>query len=283
MSIGSPQARATGCPLSGIAATEPAARSRAGRPAGGTHKVLAPSTALNHHPNPVDPETPRLCAGEIAGADLGIGLTGRDGIGIVDSSGGQVPGDLLTAFLAQDVAARHPAPRSFLMCHRAALQHRGRRQRPIWKTGHSHMKKRMRAQAPLAGEMSGHIFIADQYLGFDDAIYAAARVVTQMVTGGQSIASFMESLPEQHATPELRIDCPDEVKFGAMEKISAHVLSSHDPADVNTIDGVRVRSGGGWWLIRASNTEAALVAGRRRRREALDVFLGYRGNPQRPG
>ena len=129
------------------------------------------------------------------------------------------------------------------------------------------MKKRMKEiQAPLAGEMSGHTFIADNYLGFDDAIYAAARVITQMVTGDQSIAEFMDSLPEQHATPELRIDCPDEVKFGAMEKISAHVLARHDPADVNTIDGVRVRSGDGWWLIRASNTEAALVA----RAEAMD-------------
>ena len=138
------------------------------------------------------------------------------------------------------------------------------------------MKKRMKElQSPLAGEMSGHIFIADRYLGFDDAIYAAARVITQMVTGGQSIAAFMDSLPEQHATPELRIDCPDEVKFGAMARISDHVLASHDAADVNTIDGVRVRSGGGWWLIRASNTEAALVArAEAGDRAALDTLLG---------
>ena len=243
----------------------------------GTHKVLFPEidgTFPNHHPNPVDPETLDILRAEVkaAGADLGIGFDGDgDRIGIVDASGRQVPGDLLTAFLAKDVAKRHPGAPIILdvKSSEAALQlvEAAGARGEIWKTGHSHMKKRMKEiQAPLAGEMSGHIFIADNYLGFDDAIYAAARVITQMVTGDQSIADFMDSLPEQHATPELRIDCPDEVKFGAMEKISAHVLASHDPADVNTIDGVRVRSGDGWWLIRASNTEAALVA----RAEAMD-------------
>ena len=243
----------------------------------GTHKVLFPEidgTFPNHHPNPVDPETLDILRAEVkaAGADLGIGFDGDgDRIGIVDASGRQVPGDLLTAFLAKDVAKRHPGAPIILdvKSSEAALQlvEAAGARGEIWKTGHSHMKKRMKEiQAPLAGEMSGHIFIADNYLGFDDAIYAAARVITQMVTGDQSIADFMDSLPEQHATPELRIDCPDEVKFGAMEKISAHVLARHDPADVNTIDGVRVRSGDGWWLIRASNTEAALVA----RAEAMD-------------
>ena len=243
----------------------------------GTHKVLFPEidgTFPNHHPNPVDPETLDILRAEVkaAGADLGIGFDGDgDRIGIVDASGRQVPGDLLTAFLAKDVAKRHPGAPIILdvKSSEAALQlvEAAGARGEIWKTGHSHMKKRMKEiQAPLAGEMSGHIFIADNYLGFDDAIYAAARVITQMVTGDQSIADFMDSLPEQHATPELRIDCPDEVKFGAMEKISAHVLASHDPTDVNTIDGVRVRSGDGWWLIRASNTEAALVA----RAEAMD-------------
>lgn len=243
----------------------------------GTHKVLFPEidgTFPNHHPNPVDPETLDILRAEVkaAGADLGIGFDGDgDRIGIVDARGRQVPGDLLTAFLAKDVATRHPGAPIILdvKSSEAALQlvEAAGARGEIWKTGHSHMKKRMKEiQAPLAGEMSGHIFIADNYLGFDDAIYAAARVITQMVTGDQSIVDFMDSLPEQHATPELRIDCPDEIKFGAMEKISAHVLASHDPADVNTIDGVRVRSGDGWWLIRASNTEAALVA----RAEAMD-------------
>ena len=243
----------------------------------GTHKVLFPEidgTFPNHHPNPVDPETLELLRAEVAaaGADLGIGFDGDgDRIGIIDGKGRQVPGDLLTAFLAKDVAARHPGAQILLdvKSSEAALRlvESAGAAAQIWKTGHSHMKKRMKElEAPLAGEMSGHIFIADDYLGFDDAIYAAVRVITQMVKGRQSITEFIDSLPEQHATPELRIDCPDTVKFDSMEKIRAHVLSGHDAAVVNSIDGVRVRSGNGWWLIRASNTEAALVA----RAEAAD-------------
>ena len=123
------------------------------------------------------------------------------------------------------------------------------------------MKKRMKEiGSPLAGEMSGHIFIGDGYLGFDDAIYAAVRLITQMVETGQSITAFMDGLPPQHATPELRIDCPDTLKFDTMSRIHSHVLGTNDAEDVNVIDGVRVRVGGGWWLVRASNTEAALVA-----------------------
>ena len=252
----------------------------------GTHKVLFPEidgTFPNHHPNPVDPETLELLRAEVAaaGADLGIGFDGDgDRIGIIDGKGRQVPGDLLTAFLAKDVSARHPGAPILLdvKSSEAALRlvESAGADAQIWKTGHSHMKKRMKElEAPLAGEMSGHIFIADNYLGFDDAIYAAARVITQMVKGGQSITEFMDSLPEQHATPELRIDCPDTVKFDAMEKIRAHVLSGHDAKDVNSIDGVRVRSGDGWWLIRASNTEAALVArAEAAGRVALDRLLG---------
>ena len=252
----------------------------------GTHKVLFPEidgTFPNHHPNPVDPETLELLRAEVAaaGADLGIGFDGDgDRIGIIDGKGRQVPGDLLTAFLAKDVAARHPGAPILLdvKSSEAALRlvESAGAAAQIWKTGHSHMKKRMKElEAPLAGEMSGHIFIADDYLGFDDAIYAAVRVITQMVKGDQSITEFMDSLPEQHATPELRIDCPDTVKFDSMEKIRAHVLSGHDAADVNSIDGVRVRSGDGWWLIRASNTEAALVArAEAADRTALDRLLG---------
>ena len=252
----------------------------------GTHKVLFPEidgTFPNHHPNPVDPETLELLRAEVAaaGADLGIGFDGDgDRIGIIDGKGRQVPGDLLTAFLAKDVAARHPGAPILLdvKSSEAALRlvESAGAAAQIWKTGHSHMKKRMKElEAPLAGEMSGHIFIADDYLGFDDAIYAAVRVITQMVKGRQSITEFIDSLPEQHATPELRIDCPDTVKFDSMEKIRAHVLSGHDAADVNSIDGVRVRSGDGWWLIRASNTEAALVArAEAADRTALDRLLG---------
>jgi len=252
----------------------------------GDHKVLFPEvdgTFPNHHPNPVDPETLDILRREVeaAQADLGIGFDGDgDRIGVIDARGRQVPGDLLTAFLAGDVATRHPGAPILLDVKSSEsalrlIEDTGASAQ-IWKTGHSHMKKRMKELgAPLAGEMSGHIFIGDGYLGFDDAIYAGARIVTQMIKGGQSITEFMDTLPPQHATPELRIDCPDTEKFGVMEKIRTTVFAAHDPDDVNVIDGVRVRTGKGWWLIRASNTEAALVA----RAEAddaaaLDGLLG---------
>ena len=123
------------------------------------------------------------------------------------------------------------------------------------------MKSKMaETSSPLAGEMSGHIFIADDYFGFDDAIYVALRILTQMVRTGQSITAFMDGLPKQHATPELRIDCADDRKFAVMEKLQAAVAQSHAPEAINTIDGVRVTGTNGWWLIRASNTEATLVA-----------------------
>ena len=103
------------------------------------------------------------------------------------------------------------------------------------------MKKKMaETGSPLAGEMSGHIFIADDYFGFDDAIYVALRILTQMVRTGQSITAFMDGLPEQHATPELRIDCADDRKFAVMEKLQAVVAQNYAPEAINTIDGVRV-------------------------------------------
>ena len=252
----------------------------------GTHKVLFPEidgTFPNHHPNPVDPGTLDILRREVAAAkaDLGIGFDGDgDRIGIIDAKGRQVPGDLLTAFLAQDVAARHPGAPILLdvKSSESALRliESSGASAQIWKTGHSHMKKRMKELgAPLAGEMSGHIFIGDGYLGFDDAIYAGARIVTQMIRGGQSITAFMDSLPPQNATPELRIDCPDTEKFAVMDRIREHVFASHNPDDVNVIDGVRVRANRGWWLIRASNTEAALVARAEAEDEAaLDGLLG---------
>ena len=223
----------------------------------GKHRVLFPEidgTFPNHHPNPVDPETLDLLRAEVAGAgaDLGIGFDGDgDRIGVIDATGRQVPGDFLTAYLAQDIASRHGgAPiildvKSSEAALRLITESGGAAE--IWKTGHSHMKRRMKEiNAPLAGEMSGHIFIKDGYLGFDDAIYAAVRVITQMVTSGQSITAFMDALPTQHATPELRIECADTQKFDSMDRIHSHVLKHNDKGNVNTIDGVRVRSASGW-------------------------------------
>ncbi len=237
----------------------------------GKHQVLfseVDGTFPNHHPNPVDPETLKILRSAVKSetADLGIGFDGDgDRIGVVDARGRQVPGDLLTAYLAQDVAKRHPGA-TFLLDIKSSqlaldMLNAAGGEAAIWKTGHSHMKRKMaETGSPLAGEMSGHIFIADDYFGFDDAIYVALRILTQMVRTGQTITAFMDGLPKQHATPELRIDCAEDRKFAVIEKMQAVIAQSHPPEAYNIIDGVRVTGNTGWWLIRASNTEAMLVA-----------------------
>jgi phosphomannomutase len=146
----------------------------------------------------------------------------------------------------------------------------------IWKTGHSHMKTRMaEINAPLAGEMSGHIFIKDGFYGFDDALYVGLRVLCQMAKTGQSITDFVDGLPPQHATPELRIDCPDDQKFGVIDRLATEAKTRFDEESLSLIDGVRVRNDDGWWLVRASNTEAALVArAEGKTPEILDTLVG---------
>ena len=236
----------------------------------GEHRVLFSDIDgffPNHHPNPVDPATLDILRRAVAesGAAIGIGFDGDgDRIGVIDSKGRQVPGDFLTAYLAQDIMRRRPdAPvildvKSSDMALDLIKKAGGHPQ--IWKTGHSHMKKRMaEINAPIAGEMSGHIFIADDFYGFDDALYVATRVISQMVRTGQSITDFVDRLPNQHATPELHIACSDTEKFQLVERLSAFAKSHHDPTHLTLIDGVRVRTIDGWWLVRASNTEEALV------------------------
>ena len=253
---------------------------------GGQHHVLFPEidgTFPNHHPNPVDPETLEILRREVSkkSAQFGIGFDGDgDRIGVVDAQGRQVPGDLLTAFIAQDVARRHDGKPMLLDVKSSDvaldLLHKAGAKPEIWKTGHSHIKKRMKdVGAPLAGEMSGHIFIADDYYGFDDAIYAGLRIIDQSVRTGFDITAFMDSLPEQHATPEMRVACADSEKFTVMDRITKTVLAKMGPEAVSTIDGVRVRTDAGWWLLRASNTEAVLIArAEAASRETLDALIG---------
>ena len=237
----------------------------------GTHKLLfeeIDGTFPNHHPNPVDPETLAFLQQQVAEAeaDCGIGFDGDgDRIGIIDAKGRLVPGDLLTAYLAQDIAPKYDKPFLLLDVKSSQvalnlLQEAGGRSL-IYKTGHSHVKKRMaELDSPLAGEMSGHIFIKDGFFGFDDGLYVAIRVLSQMKRTGQSITDFMDNLPEVYASPELHVDCPDDVKFFAMQTLARLAAERADPNDsINTIDGVRLTTTNGWWLIRASNTEAKLV------------------------
>ena len=236
----------------------------------GKHRVLFADIDghfPNHHPNPVDPATLDILRRAVAEsrAAIGIGFDGDgDRIGIIDAKGRQVPGDFLTAYLAQDILKRKPKSPVILDVKSSdmaldLIKNAGGDAR-IWKTGHSHMKKRMaEINAPIAGEMSGHIFIADDFYGYDDALYVAIRLISQMVRTGLSITEFVDTLPEQHATSELHIACSDTEKFPLMERLSAFAKANYDCKDLTLIDGVRVHTEDGWWLVRASNTEAALV------------------------
>lgn len=247
----------------------------------GRHTVLFPEvdgTFPNHHPDPVDPETLELLRERVAaeGAVIGIGFDGDgDRIGLIDDQGRQVPGDLLTAYLSRHILRKQPGAevifdvKSSLAALDAVRAMGG--QPSLWKTGHSHMKIRLKEKsAPIAGEMSGHIFIADGYFGFDDALFAALCVLREMQESGETIAAFVDSLPPVHATPELRIACPDEVKFGIVDQVIADVVAEPDAdqTDLARMDGIRVSCADGWWLIRASNTGAQLVARAEGRNEA---------------
>jgi len=202
----------------------------------------------------------------------GLGFDGDgDRLGMIDAKGRQVPGDILTAFLALEFLSRRPGEvilfdvKSSAAAMRLVEQAGGKPQ--IWKTGHSHMKSRMRQiGCELAGEMSGHIFIKDGYYGFDDALYVAVRVLATMAHTGQTITQFMDNLPPSFTSPECRVDCADDVKFDIMEQLAATAKARYGDRDVLVIDGIRVQDKSGWWLIRASNTEACLVV----RAEGID-------------
>ena len=129
----------------------------------------------------------------------------------------------------------------------------------VWKTGHSLIKTRMKEiGAPIAGEMSGHIFFSDGYYGYDDALYAGVRLLSILATSDQSLAQMRDALPQMFNTPEIRFDCAEERKFEVVDEVKAR-LARQSGIKVHDIDGVRVESPDGWWLLRASNTQAVLV------------------------
>ena len=129
----------------------------------------------------------------------------------------------------------------------------------MWKTGHSLIKSKMKeTSSPLAGEMSGHVFFADTYYGFDDALYAGVRLIAASARLGKSVTELRGSMPDMLNTPEMRFQVDESRKFAAIDEVSARLADS--PADVNATDGVRVTTADGWWLLRASNTQDVLVA-----------------------
>jgi phosphomannomutase/phosphoglucomutase len=222
-------------------------------------------TFPNHHPDPTVPENLEdlIEAVRREGAELGIAFDGdADRIGMVDGAGKIVWGDHLLILYARDVFARLGAgvPVIFdVKCSQAlpdAITKAGGT--PVmWKTGHSLIKEKMKElRAPLAGEMSGHMFFADGYYGYDDALYGAARLLRILADAGRDVRDLLSDVPEFVSTPELRVDCGDDVKFSIVERAVAYFRSRYDVIDV---DGVRVLFGDGWGLIRASNTQPILV------------------------
>ena len=223
-------------------------------------------TFPNHHPDPTVPENLEDLIASVreTGAEIGVAFDGdADRIGVVDDAGGIVWGDRILICYARDVLARTGAGQPIIFdvkCSQAlpdAITKAGGR--PVmWKTGHSLIKDKMKEmKAPVAGEMSGHMFFAEGFYGHDDALYGAARLLRILADSGKSMREVLADVPDFVSTPELRIEVPEEQKFDIVKRAVAHFKSLHD---VNDVDGVRVLFGDGWGLIRASNTQPALVA-----------------------
>ena len=219
----------------------------------------------NHHPDPTVPANLRDLQETVrrTGAELGIAFDGdADRIGAVDENSKIIFGDQLLVLYGRDAVRRFGAgiPVIFdVKCSEVlstALVESGAA--PLmWKTGHSLIKSKMKeTRAPLAGEMSGHMFFGGDYYGFDDALFAAARLLEIVSGGSGGLSRFLADLPPTFATPEIRVECGDDRKFELVKRAAAHFASRYP---VNTIDGVRMTFPLGWGLIRASNTQPILV------------------------
>jgi phosphomannomutase/phosphoglucomutase len=195
-------------------------------------------------------------------ADLGIAYDGdSDRIGVIDDKGKIIWGDMLMVLLARDILPKNPGAAVISEVKASKLLYEEIEKlggRPImWKTGHSLMKKKIKEEkALLAGEMSGHIFFADRFFGFDDAIYSSARVLEILSRTEKKLSELLGDLPKTFVTPEIRVYASDEVKFKIVDRVK-NVLSAKHP--VIDIDGVRAIYPTGWALVRASNTQGALV------------------------
>jgi phosphomannomutase/phosphoglucomutase len=219
----------------------------------------------NHHPDPTVEENMRdlVRAVDGSGAELGVAFDGdADRIGVVDRRGRIVWGDELLVLFGRDVLSRNPGATivSEVKCSQRLyddIAHRGGRA-IMWKAGHSLLKAKMRETgALLGGEMSGHIFFKERYFGYDDGIYAGARLLEILARSGRTVDELLADLAPAYATPEIRIDCADAVKFRVAELVRERFRDlGHEIVD---IDGMRVRFAHGWGLVRASNTQPVLV------------------------
>ncbi len=218
----------------------------------------------HHHPDPVRPENLRDLIATVRQkhADVGIGLDGDgDRIGVVNERGEILWGDTLMILFWREILPKYPGTVGIVevKCSQALYEEIVRLGgRPMfYKTGHSLIKAKMReVGAVFTGEMSGHMFFADEYYGYDDAVYAAARLLRIMSATDKSLSALLADVPRYHSTPEIRVECPDEVKFHVVQEITREFKRRYEVID---IDGARVLFGDGWGLIRASNTQPALV------------------------
>jgi len=222
-------------------------------------------TFPHHHPDPTVLENLHdlQAAVKKEKAELGIAFDGDgDRIGAVDERGEAVLGDQLLVLFGRDLVHRMGKKHAVIfdvkcsevlpqMLKQAGLE-------PVmWKTGHSFIKQKMKEiRAPLAGEMSGHMFFGGDWYGFDDALFAAARLLAFVAREGGPLSRLLADLPKTYATPEIRVDCPDEEKFDVVQQAAAEFAAKYS---VSTLDGVRITFPEGWGLLRASNTQPALV------------------------
>jgi phosphomannomutase / phosphoglucomutase len=238
----------------------------------------------NHHPDPTVEENLEHLKKAVREhtAELGIAFDGdSDRIGAVDENGTVVWGDQLMLIYAKEILSRKPGSTFIGEVKCSQLMYDGIEKlggRPImYKTGHSLIKTKMKEEhAELAGEMSGHIFFADRYYGYDDALYAACRLIEIVANSGQPLSHQLAGLPKMVNTPEIRIDSDDEKKFGLVEKVKEHYRKTHPVIDV---DGVRVKFDKGWGLLRASNTQPVLVM--RFEAESPELLAAYKSDMEK--
>lgn len=218
----------------------------------------------NHHPDPTLPENLLQLTAKVkeTRADLGIALDGdADRIGVIDSQGRILWGDQLMMIYAADIIQHNPGAKIIgeVKCSQTMFDRiQAMGGTPImWKVGHSLIKAKMKTEnALLAGEMSGHLFFADRYYGYDDAVYSGARLLEILSHSQQSLAEMVDGLPKTCSTPEIRFDCPEEKKFKVVEELGKSFATKYQVID---IDGARIIFEHGWGLVRASNTQPVLV------------------------
>jgi phosphomannomutase/phosphoglucomutase len=218
----------------------------------------------NHFPDPTIPESLKTLIDRVrkTRADVGIGYDGDgDRIGVVDDQGNIIWGDQLMILFSREILKDKKGATfvAEVKCSQNLFddieKHGGKAM--MWRTGHSLIKEKMgEEKAALGGEMSGHIFFADRYFGYDDAIYASCRLIELLSKTGKKLSQLLSDVPKTFITPEIRVDCPDEIKFAVVEAVKQALKKDHPVIDV---DGVRVRFEDGWGLVRASNTQPVLV------------------------